>query len=162
MSCLADAPLSGREVADTYDPSEEQPQSFAWVWHLPRPRLLAELDQAAWYPEVASRLAELMRLPRDWDSYGGVAVNQRSAARALWFLSRSLERDSDAPWVVPLGDGGVQLEWHRPGFDVEIVFSESGNEATVFDEARGIEWEGDPEAARSVLNAVVSSLRSTP
>ena len=29
---------------------------------------------------------------------------------------------SPAPRVVPLSSGGLQLEWHRQGIDLEVVF----------------------------------------
>jgi hypothetical protein len=33
-----------------------------------------------------------------------------------------MELNSPVPSVVPLGDGGLQLEWHRKQQDLEIVF----------------------------------------
>jgi hypothetical protein len=167
MSSVAETPLlSDRAVVGAYDPAEPPRQSFEYMQPAGGRVAIFELRGARWADDVASRLRELMRLPRDWDTYGGIAVKQTSAAQALWFLTRFLEPGSAAPWVVPLSDGGVQFEWHREGVDVEIVFSpEEGDEASVVDQIHGVTWEGEPEdvlyePVRSLLHPVLSSLRA--
>ncbi len=55
-----------------------------------------------------------MELNPDWDSYG--------ACRIFMSAIATLEHFS----VVPCHDGGIQLEIHRDGFDVEIEISPSG------------------------------------
>jgi hypothetical protein len=166
---LAEAALSSRDVIDVYDPTEGQPQTLD-VEALPRgsrldqafavSQVAAELAASAWYAPVRTRLIELMRLQRNWDTYGGVAVQRRSATHALWFLARLLERDTSAPWVVPLSEGGVQLEWHTPDLDLEAVFTDEGDEVSISDRARGVDWEGSVEASFDVLRPVVGDLRT--
>ena len=148
MSSVAEKPLlSDRAIIGTYDPARRQPQSFGYA-PPPSPGPVShELLAARWYQPVVQRLFDLTRLPRNWDSYGGVAVTSANARDALWFLVRFLESASVPPWVVPLSDGGVQLEWHRDGVDLEVVFSHEGDEFAITDDPHGIAWEGDPETA---------------
>jgi hypothetical protein len=62
---------------------------------------------------AARSLAKLRQLKPGWDSYGGKAPTREALhvaeTVALW-----------APQVVPMSHGGVQLEWHVNGVDLEI------------------------------------------
>ena len=104
------------------------------------------LASARWFRPVLNELAASVRLPRGWDTYDGAPVSTSVASGTFSFLSRILEPSSAAPAVVPLADGGVQLEWHRGGLDVEVSFSpgDARPEIYVNDLEAGIEWEGDP------------------
>jgi hypothetical protein len=62
--------------------------------------------------------SEMLRgLESDLDSYGAPPINERCIQKAyeIW---RMLEGRWD---VVPTNNGGVQLEQHRDGFDIEIL-----------------------------------------
>jgi hypothetical protein len=61
-------------------------------------------------------------LPDNWDSYGGKKINRDVIVQSLSVLQLIMEATSPAPSVVPLGNGGLQLEWHRKLQDLEIVF----------------------------------------
>jgi hypothetical protein len=66
-----------------------------------------------WQDIVAARLAELERLAPNWDSDGGFPVARRHANRAFAFINRLMDLGiSPMPDIVPLADGGVQVEWH--------------------------------------------------
>lgn len=67
-----------------------------------------------WQSEALARLAELEGLSPNWDGYGGRPVTRRHANRAMTFLGRIMRDDLPPPEIVPLADGGVQLEWHLP------------------------------------------------
>lgn len=67
----------------------------------------------------------LRDLKPNWNSYGAPAIDERCIQKAyeLW-------RQLAGEWqVVPCTDGGVQLEQHRDGFDIEITVS-SAEKAT--------------------------------
>jgi hypothetical protein len=49
------------------------------------------------------------------------STRSRSDVRALLDTAY---RDLAQPAIVPLRDGGIQLEWHRGGIDLEIAFSD--------------------------------------
>lgn len=73
-----------------------------------------------WLLSVCNRLNELVRLPLGWDGHDGRPVELDVAVFAAQFLLQTLEPDGPAPLVVPLSYGGVQLEWHENGIDLEI------------------------------------------
>ncbi|MFY9855315.1 MAG: hypothetical protein WAK26_15700 [Terracidiphilus sp.] len=64
----------------------------------------------------------IQTLPENWDSYGGKKVNRDLISQSLSVLGLIMDVASPAPSVVPLGDGGLQLEWHRNQQDLEITF----------------------------------------
>jgi hypothetical protein len=76
-----------------------------------------------WLPGVVDQLQELSHLPPNWDSYGGQPVKARSLRKALVVLSMVMGENSEPPWIVPLPDGGIQFEWHRPELELEITIN---------------------------------------
>ena len=69
-------------------------------------------------PQQDERFARLAELKGNWDSYGGLPIDAAAMERAKAWLRNAA--------VVPCSDGGVQLEWHSEGCDVEIVFRADG------------------------------------
>jgi hypothetical protein len=61
-----------------------------------------------------------MTLRPNWDSYGARTVRPECVARALVFLSSAMKDTTPPPCVTPCADGGIVLEWHRCGLDVEV------------------------------------------
>ncbi len=57
---------------------------------------------------------ELMALPENWDSYKSPRIAMRAIATVGQFAT------------VPTCDGGVQLEIHRDGWDIEIGIGADG------------------------------------
>ncbi len=60
------------------------------------------------------QVAYLSTLQQDWDSYGAGPLSPLALAVA------------DAFWVVPGADGGVQLELHAGGMEIEISVNPAG------------------------------------
>jgi hypothetical protein len=60
------------------------------------------------------RLNELAALKDGWDSYGAPA------------LFRTALRTADALTFVPTGQGGIQIELHAGGVEVEITVTTTG------------------------------------
>ncbi len=81
-----------------------------------------KLPAPAWVEPTVSALVDVQSLPDNWDSYGGRKINHDLISRSLTTLERIMDATSPAPSVVPLTDGGLQLEWHRKQQDLEIVF----------------------------------------
>jgi len=69
-----------------------------------------------WLGEVVTRL-ERLRPGRCEE-----AVPEQVLVDALYALMQFLPPDATAPAVAPAGNGGVQFEWHRGGWDVEVEF----------------------------------------
>jgi len=87
------------------------------------PEPISALD---WRGIITARLAELERLAPGWDSEGGLPVGRGHANRAIRFMVRLMgEGGVSIPDIVPLADGGVQLEWHAAhGRRVDFVSDE--------------------------------------
>jgi hypothetical protein len=77
----------------------------------------------AWVRPTISAFVGIQNLAENWDSYGGKAMNRDLIKQSLYTLGLIMQADSPAPSVVPLGDGGIQIEWHRRQQDLEIIFS---------------------------------------
>jgi hypothetical protein len=75
-----------------------------------------------WIGPTISRFASVQELAEGWDSYGGKKINHALIRLALSLLAQIMDETSSPPAVVPLSDGGLQLEWHRKQQDLEISF----------------------------------------
>jgi hypothetical protein len=93
--------------------------------------------------EVTLRaLGRLLALTPGWDSYGALPVDPACALAAWHLLTAILREDSPAPAVVPTVRGGVQLEWHVKGVDLEIEVGAARLYHVAFeDNATGEAWE---------------------
>lgn len=136
-----------RLVRQSFVPSAITPFEFS-----SRPRVedfsaSAEVsDPVSWLPSILRRMEGLLSLPDDWDRYGASRVQPGNFQRAFVLLCRIMLPATPPPALVPTGSGGIQLEWHRAGLDVEILVSGSDEDGLyVRDLATGEEWEGDPE-----------------
>lgn len=64
----------------------------------------------------------LLALEENWDSYGGQAIRREAVDAAI----RLRAAVATEPSFVPMSNGGVQVEWHRQGFDIELEISPDG------------------------------------
>src|SRR4029077_2111673 len=98
---------------------------------------------AKWFVDVLRRLRELSQLPSNWDHHGAPPIETSDLVEALKTLTRVMAPDTPAPAIVPISSGGLQMEWHRAGLDVEIVVGlGEDNGLYLQDVATGAEWEG--------------------
>lgn len=116
-----------------------------------------------WLLSTSDRIIELVRLSLGWDGHDGRPVNFDVAAFAVQFLLQTLEPDGPAPLVVPLSYGGVQLEWHEEGIDLEIEV-EAPNRIFVSFEDRetGEEFEQEFSTDYTEVTRIMRILASRP
>ncbi len=103
--------------------------------------------------------ADLLTLPPNWDSYGAVVIDPKVVHDAMSFIHGFLGPTSPAPRVVPLSNGGLQLEWRRNGIDLEIVCDRG--EALYFyyrNRLRDEESEHTLPENSQLLRSIISSL----
>ena len=81
------------------------------------------LEAAGWKAIAKTRLAELLALENNWDSYGARTISVDLARTALDLLEFLMSSSVPLPDIVPTSSGGLQLEWHIGSrhFEVEIV-----------------------------------------
>lgn len=97
-----------------------------------------------WLPEVLQRMGFLLSLPPKWDSHRAIKISEQMAAAVLTFLQEVMNSETLPPSIVPLEDGGLQIEWHRDGIDAEIEFEpDEPLEIYIREIQTGEEHEGD-------------------
>lgn len=120
---------------------------------LPRARRIPD-----WVEPTVEALLRVMQLPRNWDSYGAEPVQTVVLRRTLEVLSRVMEEDSPRPSIVPLSDGGLQMEWHLRNQDVEIVVATDEPPSYYYRDQEGSAEEGLQSAACARLRSIIQGL----
>lgn len=114
-----------------------------------------------WIVPLLRKVCELGSLPMNWNSYGARPIHPEVAVEAVTFLLNYLSADDPFPSVVPTARGGILLEWHEGGIDLEVdirspswihVAFESGDMEEEFDRA-------DFELVEEKLNCLRSRLK---
>lgn len=71
--------------------------------------------------EAITRIADLMRLPANWDGHGGHPVSRDAGVFAYSLVEAVFSTGCGAQaQIVPLAYGGVQIEWHTLKGDLEV------------------------------------------
>ncbi len=73
-----------------------------------------------WFGDLLAKISELGNLEENWDSYGARPIDPRCALATTRLLLSLLDSRTPKPCVVPTARGGIQLEWHRAGADLEV------------------------------------------
>src|SRR5262249_32739886 len=124
-------------------------------------KLVIELidDEPDWLAPTVKTMAQLLHLSEDWDSDGARPIDPQAAADALTLLDATMSPDTPPPIVSPTNRGGIQLEWHTRGIDLEVE-RKSPTCVYVFheDHRRGTEWEGELETDLTRLASYLAEL----
>ena len=65
------------------------------------------------------RLDDMATLPHNWDSYGAAPISREVIDKAALVLA-ILERFGGHWDCVPMSSGGIQIEQHQYGYDIEV------------------------------------------
>jgi hypothetical protein len=102
------------------------------------------VTQAPWVDPTLKALGEILALGGNWDSYGANPVDPHTAAAVVGLCLETMRSDSPAPSVVPTSRGGIQLEWHTRGVDLEVEIASPGSIHGYFEDHREkSSWEGE-------------------
>ena len=103
----------------------------AQAWVVPHTTAMPQGSSAAftrqhcdWRWQAEQRLVELCCLVRGWDGHNGRPVNRDTAEFAATVIASIMLPTVPMPSIMPLSYGGIQVEWHRNRWDVEIEISE--------------------------------------
>jgi hypothetical protein len=77
------------------------------------------------------RLRELSRLEPGWNSHSAKPIAPENILAAMWILVGLANLEPPSPVIVPTVRGGVQIEWHTNGVNIEI-YVESPNDVSFF------------------------------
>lgn len=113
---------------------------------------MASSDQ--WRTVLDLRFERVRSLPEGWD--GPKSLPPTSAAlgwaRALLDVALPKGQPAQSPFIVPLADGGIQVEWHRLGYDLEMTIGADGSVSTwVRHVPTEMEFEEDGDPALDLL-----------
>jgi hypothetical protein len=98
-----------------------------------------------WLEPSIQAIANLLMLPTNWDFEGAPPVHVPTAQLALEGLLRFMDQTTVAPQWTPTRLGGLQVDWHQNGIDLEIAFdSEYPAGYAIFSDLRNAanDWEG--------------------
>jgi hypothetical protein len=111
---------------------------------------------------IARQLRALLDLPPNWDTYGARPISDLAAEDARLLILQLLDQGVAPPVLVPLPDGGVSVEWHRPSRELAIEFPGAtgllGATAYYRDDGQGTEWEDALAAAVPRVLEILSEL----
>lgn len=104
---------------------------------------IGQVNNTGWETDVSNRLEVLQRLNSNWDLQGAYPIRDDVINFAVTMLSGIMANTTPAPQIFPLANGGIQLEWHERGIDLEIEIPRPGDIYFTFDDLRtGTEDEG--------------------
>jgi hypothetical protein len=117
--------------------------------------------RSLWLEPVIEAIRDLAELKPGWNDEGAPAIDARSVSQALQFLAAEVSPWTAAPSVVPTPTGGVQLEWHRGGLDVEIEFNANEEPRLSLGERDNVasRWHGPLSRGVLRFNEIAHSLR---
>ena len=102
--------------------SREGRARSADVVNLPLPsRATLSEPEVTWAKAVRERLNHVCALPVGWDGYRGHPTRFDVAEFAIQLLRRLCKPHTPAPSIVPLPSGGLQIEWHTPNAEIELM-----------------------------------------
>jgi len=110
-------------------------------------------EEPDWLYDTLRAMRHISGLPANWSSHGSPRIEDAAIVGAMRFLTY-VGHHSVAPLIVPTSRGGVQLEWHRNGIDVEVELPSHGPPlAYVYEHQTGQTWETQlltPQGCRQV------------
>lgn len=109
----------------------------------------SEIRPAKWLNKTITDMVRLLMLPQDWNSDSPNRIEPKVIEKILSLLL-VIDPDVNPPTVVPLTQGGIQVEWHQNGIDFEIEALNSGKLEFFFSGPTG-EKEGTIEDDSTVL-----------
>jgi hypothetical protein len=115
--------------------------------------------QPAWYEPTLQAAMNLAQLTENWDRHGAPCVDRAVVPAAMELLTKVMRNDTPAPSVVPTTKGGLQLEWHTRGIDLEVEFLSPVRVCGFFQSHQdGKSWEADLTYNLTQLTAAIAHL----
>ncbi len=110
-------------------------------------------DTPSWMTTVKDRITEYLSLSSGWDSYGAPPVTREAVNRIVDVLESLATSDTPTPSVAPTPEGGVQVEWHERGVDLELRSDSDGRLYAFFQDAADVELAWDDEVTDPAIAA---------
>jgi hypothetical protein len=112
-----------------------------------------------WAKSTVDEFFRLLDLRPNWDSYGAPAIHATSVETAMSLLLEVMHDDTEPPTVIPTSSGGVQLEWHARGIDLEVEVGPTGSiQVYGRDHQTNEEWSGSLPGQTQSLGRALARL----
>ncbi len=99
-------------------------KSFVFPSRRSSARIVVTADQLPdWVAPTIDGFLSIQALDENWDTYGSRRISEDVMRQALSILTQIMSLSSPVPSVVPMSDGGLQIEWHKNRRDLEVAFS---------------------------------------
>lgn len=96
-----------------------------------------------WVQSAVERVVALARVEAGWGGQHTLPLQRDALQAALSVLAKVMSSQSKGPQMVLTNEGGLQLEWHAAGVDLEIEVRPDGSaEVIIEDAARGLDIDG--------------------
>lgn len=83
--------------------------------------------KAPWLQGIEKNLRDLLLLQPNWDSYGATAIDEKIVLKAFNLLFSIESKDIPKPVVVPVSDGGIDIEWNIAKIFLSLKIREDGS-----------------------------------
>ena len=119
-------PISGRRpFTDETLSGEQDPSGGAQIFwpkfgQRPSGGSATTLSSPRWEKVLLREVERLTELKQGWDSYGAPPIRWDAGLFALIILHNTMLPGTPLPQIVPTSVGGIQLEWHERGVDLEL------------------------------------------
>jgi hypothetical protein len=127
-----------------FNSGNELAQSVVRPVQVSRPQLSAPslANRSKWARATVDRLLALVPLKDNWDRRGSAAVRGDALSFAWTILAQVMPADGQTPVIVPLGNGGIQIEWSVPNVELEMEITRPFQiSAFLYDRTNGEELE---------------------
>jgi hypothetical protein len=125
------------------------------------PHSTLAMTSPPWITAVVDRIDYLLSaLSEGWDGEGGRPLDFETAMKCVSFLLEKALHETPAPQIIPTALGGLQLEWHMGGADLEISFEPNARPVFFYIPPEGSEIEGDAESQEDLVGELIRGLPS--
>ena len=120
-----DSPQTFSRLIDPYIVIGEDQRKWTLIGDRPAVKFVATTAEevrpiASLAEQAEPKIIELLALDQGWDGYGGIPVLPNVAACARRLLNTFGNHTRIVPDIVPLSNGGLQLEWFVGGDEFEV------------------------------------------
>ncbi|MXY78953.1 MAG: hypothetical protein F4Y94_04515 [Chloroflexi bacterium] len=114
----------------------------------PLPPVSPTLADQPWFNPIRIQLNGFFALGANWNGYGELPIHESAVKRVVDVLD-TICADGPAPQVVPMSDGGVQIEWMDGALEIEVEVPPFGPAQILIVEPSGEEIEMAASSSRS-------------
>ena len=151
MTALA---LTYKPASFARDRSDVDRSTVIQTYASAQTREIKRIEIQHWEQDTYARLVHLMSLNRGWDGGDSPAVRPEIATFAWSALASVMGPTTPIPFIAPVSGGGLQIEWHSGGLDIEIYIAQPSR-AELF-----IEYQDGRERVEEDLSSDFESLTS--